>query len=176
MAARPREHDAQPRLDSIRQAALVPERAALLDSLLEVFRPNLRAWAALALLWLLLAAAQTSVPRRPPGRRAAARCPGRIRPFLPSTPMKRFPPWTALTRRILLTGAVAATIVAAAWVEENIRGERKYRAFRGGLRRKRPAPRLRCSTSPRRFQMGRTCFGPRFWFVSSLPKRARKRS
>ncbi len=58
--------DAQPRLDEVRRAALVPERAALLDSLLEVFRPNLRAWAALAVLWLLLAAAQTSVPRRPP--------------------------------------------------------------------------------------------------------------
>ncbi len=63
-----RERDAEGRLDSIRQAALAPERAALLDSLLEVFRPNLRAWAALALLWLLLAVAQTSVPRRPPGR------------------------------------------------------------------------------------------------------------
>src|SRR5271156_1381382 len=43
--------------------------------------------------------------------------------------MKRFPPWTATTRRILLTAAVAATIVAAAWVEENLRGERKFRAF-----------------------------------------------
>ncbi len=43
--------------------------------------------------------------------------------------MKRFPRWTALTRRVLLTGAVAATILAAAWIEENIRGERSYRAF-----------------------------------------------
>jgi hypothetical protein len=43
--------------------------------------------------------------------------------------MKRFPPWTAPTRRILLTGCVALTLVAAAWVEENIRGERRLRAF-----------------------------------------------
>jgi hypothetical protein len=61
-----REKDAEPRLDSIRRAALAPRRATFLDCALEVFRPNLGAWAALALVWILLAVAEASIPRRPP--------------------------------------------------------------------------------------------------------------
>jgi hypothetical protein len=61
-----REQDAEPRLDSIRRGALAPEPAAFLESLREVFRPNLQAWAALALLWLLLALAQARIPPPPP--------------------------------------------------------------------------------------------------------------
>ena len=52
-----RDMDASPRLDSIRRAVLEPERATLREAVAEIFRPDLRAWASLALIWLLLAAA-----------------------------------------------------------------------------------------------------------------------
>jgi hypothetical protein len=43
--------------------------------------------------------------------------------------MKRFPSWIPTLRRIFLVAAVLATAVAAAYVEENIRGEREWRRF-----------------------------------------------
>jgi hypothetical protein len=43
--------------------------------------------------------------------------------------MKRFPSWTGVTRRVLVGGAVAATIVAAAWIEEDLRGDRLLKEF-----------------------------------------------
>jgi|GEM_PF-4584858 len=57
-----RDSDASPRLDSIRRAVLAPERATLLEAVVEAFRPNLAAWAALALVWLALAAAHLATP------------------------------------------------------------------------------------------------------------------
>jgi pyocin large subunit-like protein len=51
-----RDREALPRLDSIRKAILVPERATLLEMILEVFRPNLPAWTVLAFAWIVLAA------------------------------------------------------------------------------------------------------------------------
>jgi hypothetical protein len=43
--------------------------------------------------------------------------------------MKEYPYWTVVTRRILVACAVLATLVGAAWVEENIRGDRVLREF-----------------------------------------------
>ena len=43
--------------------------------------------------------------------------------------MKRFPSWITTLRRTLLSLAVLATIIAAAWVEEDMRGERELRRF-----------------------------------------------
>jgi hypothetical protein len=43
--------------------------------------------------------------------------------------MKRFPSWIRILRRLLLGLAVAATIAAAAWIEEDLRGERAWRQF-----------------------------------------------
>src|SRR5579863_4259184 len=43
--------------------------------------------------------------------------------------MKVYPSWTVATRRILVGVAVAATLVAAAWIEENLRGDRALRRF-----------------------------------------------
>jgi hypothetical protein len=68
-----REGDALPRLESIRRAALAPERASFADMLLEIFRPNLPAWAALILAWVALAAAHFAVP---PAARSSAMSPG----------------------------------------------------------------------------------------------------
>lgn len=51
-----RDRDALPRLDALRRAAVAPERASVLDTAAELFRPNLRFWASLALLWLVLVA------------------------------------------------------------------------------------------------------------------------
>ena len=67
-----RDADAQARLDEIRRAALAPERATPLESAAEIFRPNLRAWAALALAWIALAAAHAAISgsSRPPPRAA----------------------------------------------------------------------------------------------------------
>jgi hypothetical protein len=43
--------------------------------------------------------------------------------------MKRYPSWIPILRRSLLALAVLATVVAAAWVEEDMRGERELRRF-----------------------------------------------
>jgi hypothetical protein len=51
-----REKGASPRLDSLRQAALTAKRASVLEMILEVFRPDLRVWAVLAIAWIALAA------------------------------------------------------------------------------------------------------------------------
>jgi hypothetical protein len=53
-----REEDAVPRLDALRQGIVAPERATWLESVAEVFRPDLRVWASLALVWLVLAGVQ----------------------------------------------------------------------------------------------------------------------
>ena len=45
--------------------------------------------------------------------------------------MKQYPPWTAILRRVCLALAAAATIVAAAVFEEDLRGERAFRRFAG---------------------------------------------
>ncbi|HZZ18710.1 MAG TPA: hypothetical protein VFE25_05040 [Opitutaceae bacterium] len=50
-----RNGDAQARLDGIRAAALMTERASVLDSLISVFTVQRRAWVALLLIWGLLA-------------------------------------------------------------------------------------------------------------------------
>ena len=52
-----REKDVLPRLDSIRRAAVAPERATLPEVVVEIFRPNLGVWLSLALLWIVLGAA-----------------------------------------------------------------------------------------------------------------------
>lgn len=59
-----RERDALPRLDSIRRAAVSPEKATPMEVVVEIFRPNLGAWASLALLWLVLAAVQFTISTR----------------------------------------------------------------------------------------------------------------
>jgi len=56
-----READAAARLDQIRRAALAPERATFLESVAEIFRPNLRAWAALAIAWIALVAVHAAL-------------------------------------------------------------------------------------------------------------------
>lgn len=43
--------------------------------------------------------------------------------------MKIFPPWTPVLRRAAIALAAGATIVAAAYVEEDLRGERAFRRF-----------------------------------------------
>ena len=43
--------------------------------------------------------------------------------------MKPYPPWMAISRRLLLAGAIAATLVAAVVEEENWRGESAWRQF-----------------------------------------------
>jgi hypothetical protein len=63
-----RDGDALPRLDSIRLAVLAPERATFWDSVGEIFRPNLPAWASLTFIWLVLAAAHFAIsPGAPSG-------------------------------------------------------------------------------------------------------------
>ena len=49
-----RDEDATQRLDAIRRAAVSPERAGFSESVIEIFRPNLRLWISMAALWLLL--------------------------------------------------------------------------------------------------------------------------
>jgi hypothetical protein len=52
-----RDDDAGRRLDSIRQEALEPERVGVLETVAEIFRPNLGAWTVLAFVWMALVAA-----------------------------------------------------------------------------------------------------------------------
>jgi hypothetical protein len=49
--------DAVQRLDTIRQNALELERVGFLETVAEIFRPNLRAWTVLAFVWIALMAA-----------------------------------------------------------------------------------------------------------------------
>jgi hypothetical protein len=51
-----RNADAAHRLDAIRKAVLAPERPTPFEIVLELFRPNMPAWTALGLAWLLLVA------------------------------------------------------------------------------------------------------------------------
>jgi hypothetical protein len=56
-----RDRDALPRLDAIRQTVLAPERATLEEAVVEAFRQDRAAWAAMACVWLVLAAAHFAV-------------------------------------------------------------------------------------------------------------------
>jgi len=71
-----REKDAVARLDALRRGVVAAERATFPESVAEIFRPNLRAWASLALLWVVLAAAQARLGSDPAAAsRAALRAP-----------------------------------------------------------------------------------------------------
>jgi hypothetical protein len=56
-----RERDALPRLDSIRRAAVAPEKATFLEAVAEIFRPRLGVWVSLAVLWLALLTAHLRI-------------------------------------------------------------------------------------------------------------------
>jgi hypothetical protein len=68
-----REEKAAPALDAIRQSVVAPERATWLESVAELFRPDLRLWASLAVVWLVLAAAHLEL--QPKGRPPSATLP-----------------------------------------------------------------------------------------------------
>lgn len=69
-----REEGAELRLDAIRSGLVTPIQASLGEALAEVFRPNLRTWAALAMVWIALAALHVATAgRQPPPPRWAGR-------------------------------------------------------------------------------------------------------
>ncbi len=60
-----RHSDAVPTLDALRRAALPPPPLSAAEFLRELFLPARRTWAALALVWLLLATFQVSTRNAP---------------------------------------------------------------------------------------------------------------